>query len=90
MAAIAVTANPARLTNDMVRSPSREEREVSRSQSGTNCQTSDGSDMGALRDQIVFNIREWAGRRKQNLVTNPSEIPDILIFLRTEPARTPR
>ncbi len=28
-----------------------------------------GSDMGALRDQTAANIREWAGRRKQE----PSE-----------------
>ena len=27
-----------------------------------------GSDMGALRDQTVLNIRDWAGRRKQKPV----------------------
>ena len=28
------------------------------------------SDMGALRDQTVLNIREWGGRRKQRSVLN--------------------
>ena len=27
-----------------------------------------GSDMGGFRDQTVVNVREWAGRRKQNRV----------------------